>query len=226
MILVGFALMCILNAIRARRYAYKWWQGLLISLAVEIFAVIGARLMFIIENFESVIANGFSLWGGVSFFGTVLFLPLFMMALCLISKQSIARVLDFITPGVALELACIRVGCFFSGCCYGRPTNGSWGIAMWFDKQTLRIPTQLIECFFDLVIFIALLIYEKKINYKTGIMYPLFLISYGILRFIVEFFRENATLFTYAHVFSLMAIAVGGYFVYVFILKHRIAKKQ
>ncbi len=223
MIIVGFVLMCIINAFRAKSYNFKWWQGILISVMVNIFAILGARILNTIENIDYVLENGLTLWGGVSFFGTVLFLPLLMLAFCLIFKKEYKKWLDFITPTVPVELASIRIGCFLSGCCYGRAA--SFGCAMAFDPETLRIPTQLIEFVFDVAMVVILFMYEKKRGKESGLLYPLFLVMYGVVRFVIEFFRDNPTLFTFAHLFSIMSILVGGYFILYDYLKCKYKKE-
>ena len=56
------------------------------------------------------------------------------------------RVLDITTPGLLFGMTIGRVGCFFGGCCAGRPTASRWGL--WSSDRRLgvrRIPTQLLE---------------------------------------------------------------------------------
>jgi len=67
--------------------------------------------------------------------------------------------LDAAAPGLFLAMAVGRVGCFFAGCCVGRPTASRWGL--WSSDQRVgvrRIPTQLLESALTLAIGVALLI--------------------------------------------------------------------
>jgi len=67
--------------------------------------------------------------------------------------------LDAAAPGMFLAMAVGRVGCFFAGCCVGRPTASRWGL--WSSDQRVgvrRIPTQLLESALTLAIGTALLI--------------------------------------------------------------------
>ena len=57
-------------------------------------------------------------------------------------------------------------------------------------NSAVRWPTQLIEGFGDMAILCLLLLVERNEKYK-GRGFPLFLISYGVLRFTVEFIRET-----------------------------------
>ena len=94
---------------------------------------------------------------------------------------------NFITPAFPLFHCFGRIGCFMAGCCYGKempPVN-------MFGVITLdRIPTQLIEAAFELILFVICLIAEKK-NKNTSLL-KLYLVTYGIFRFCIEFFRGDA----------------------------------
>lgn len=55
-------------------------------------------------------------------------------------------VLDISTPGLFLAVAIGRPGCFFTGCCVGRPTASRWGLVSSDRRLTLRrVPVQLLE---------------------------------------------------------------------------------
>jgi phosphatidylglycerol:prolipoprotein diacylglycerol transferase len=59
---------------------------------------------------------------------------------------SVPRFLDLTSPALLIGMAIGRVGCFFGGCCAGRPTASRWGL--WSSDRRLgisRIPTQLLE---------------------------------------------------------------------------------
>ena len=58
----------------------------------------------------------------------------------------IGPMLDVTAPGLLLGLTIGRLGCFFGGCCAGRPTASRWGI--WSSDRRIgvrRIPVQLLE---------------------------------------------------------------------------------
>jgi len=64
--------------------------------------------------------------------------------------------LDIVVPGVVLGQAIGRIGCLFSGCCYGIETSGTWGVVTRFAPG-LRHPYQLYESAADFLIFFLLL---------------------------------------------------------------------
>ncbi|GAB2917548.1 hypothetical protein GCM10027047_14080 [Rhodococcus aerolatus] len=71
----------------------------------------------------------------------------------------IGAMLDVTTPGLLAAMALGRVGCFFAGCCSGRPTASRWGL--WSTNRTVgtqRIPVQLLEAAFTAAIAAASLL--------------------------------------------------------------------
>ena len=89
-----------------------------------------------------------------------------------------------ITIGHALG----RLGCFFDGCCYGKQTD-TW-IGVKFPNLPYKvIPTQLIEMSFLIVLSALLLVFAFKKNFIYNFM--IYTCSYGIFRFIIEFFRGD-----------------------------------
>jgi phosphatidylglycerol:prolipoprotein diacylglycerol transferase len=75
-----------------------------------------------------------------------------------------------------------RIGCFLAGCCYGKLTNSFLGVN--FPDIGHRHPTQLYEAALLLAIFIACLKFKNQTIY-------IYTISYGVGRFIIEFFRGD-----------------------------------
>jgi phosphatidylglycerol---prolipoprotein diacylglyceryl transferase len=64
----------------------------------------------------------------------------------LVVGMNIGRFLDASGPGLLLGMTIGRFGCFFGGCCAGRPTAVRWGL--WSSDRRIgvrRIPTQLLE---------------------------------------------------------------------------------
>src|SRR5262249_9932478 len=69
-----------------------------------------------------------------------------LVAGSLLAHLNLGTVLDLTAPGLFMGMAVGRVGCFFAGCCAGRPTASWWGV--WSSDQHVgvrRLPTQLRE---------------------------------------------------------------------------------
>jgi phosphatidylglycerol:prolipoprotein diacylglycerol transferase len=113
---------------------------------------------------------------------------------CRIKKLSFLSYMDMMAPAVAINQGLGRVGCFMAGCCYGKPTDSAFGVV--FPEGCLApagvrlIPTQLISAVFDLAMAVFLIAVTRKVKYR-GIISGLYLVMYGVGRFIIEIFRDD-----------------------------------
>jgi phosphatidylglycerol:prolipoprotein diacylglycerol transferase len=93
------------------------------------------------------------------------------------------KIADIFAPAVALGHFFGRIGCFFSGCCYGRECDC-------FIAINNKYPTQLFEAFCNLAIFFILHKFNKR-EHNPGLTFLLYLIIYPAVRFTIEFFRGD-----------------------------------
>jgi prolipoprotein diacylglyceryltransferase len=95
----------------------------------------------------------------------------------------------------ALPLACAlaigRWGCFFNGCCFGTPTDLPWGCQ--FGDAVSRHPTQVYESLFHLDMAAVLLLLLRT-GLLPGQHLKLYLIAYGVFRFLMEYIRPEPRL--------------------------------
>jgi phosphatidylglycerol:prolipoprotein diacylglycerol transferase len=130
--------------------------------------------------------------GGMSFHGGLLGV---IAALALYARQHGRRffeIMDLIAPCVPLGLASGRVGNFINGELWGRVTDVAWGMV--FQNPAAgpapRHPSQLYQFALEgVLLFVILWLYSAKPR-PTGAVSGAFLIGYGVLRFVAEFFRE------------------------------------
>jgi phosphatidylglycerol:prolipoprotein diacylglycerol transferase len=117
--------------------------------------------------------------------GVVVFLAIYFA----FRKKLPGRLIDIIAFApccIIIAHAFGRIGCAFAGCCYGKEIEA--GIAM-YNHGAWRIPTQLYEAFFLFVLYCVLFYLVKCKNYKYTM--PIYLFTYGIFRFVIEFFRAD-----------------------------------
>ena len=81
-----------------------------------------------------------------------------------------------------------RIGCFFAGCCYGKPTDAWFGVKFPGLVEKV-IPTQLFEAIFLFVLSAAMIVLLFVVNFKYNM--SVYLISYGVWRFVIEYFRGD-----------------------------------
>jgi phosphatidylglycerol:prolipoprotein diacylglycerol transferase len=99
---------------------------------------------------------------------------------------------DLFALAIPLGEAIGRIGCFIGGCCYGKIANGlSWAV---YDHDAWRHPTQLYLSFGAACCFAILLFAERKKLLPENSLFAMGGMLFCIDRFIVEFFREGATM--------------------------------
>ena len=81
-----------------------------------------------------------------------------------------------------------RIGCLFAGCCHGQVTNEWYGIYN-AEVGAKTVPTQLYEAIFLFLLSAVMIVLLFKINFKYNM--SLYLVSYGVWRFIIEYFRAD-----------------------------------
>lgn len=127
---------------------------------------------------------------------------------------------DFVVPAAALGYFFGRVGNFLNGELYGRTTDSFLGMYFEADRTNLRHPSQLYEAVLEgLLLFVILWVlrsskWQKK--FEKGFLLGVYLVGYGLLRILVEFFREPDaqigflfTYFTMGQLLSLVMIFAG-----------------
>lgn len=174
MFLLSVALLLGLMLLRRKRYHIAVWKAIVIMVLVSGFGVASTQLLYFIENGE---------WGGMSFFGAVLFLPLLMTPTALLMHVSVQDMTDFIAPPGLLMFAVMKTNCIFSGCCGGRVLGVS------ADGNPMVFPSPLVEAI-TTVCLIAVLLYFEHRSKTRGTLYPISMISYGSLRFVLNWLRE------------------------------------
>ena len=119
---------------------------------------------------------------------------------CKVKKLVFLEYFDLIMPEVALAQGFGRIGCFLAGCCYGRETTAAWGITFPADSMAPAgiklIPTQLLSAAGDFLIAAILIWIAHRFLYQqkkliTGDIGSIYLLLYGIGRFLIEFLRND-----------------------------------
>lgn len=97
---------------------------------------------------------------------------------------------DFIAPVIPVGLLFGRIANFINGELWGRPTDIAWGMVFPHVDQLARHPSQLYQAFMEgVLLFIILWSYSSRQRPRMAVS-GLFLIGYGLFRFLVEFVRE------------------------------------
>jgi phosphatidylglycerol:prolipoprotein diacylglycerol transferase len=224
MYIVGFVAGWWLGVYRAGRPNSGWRKqeisDLLVYVAFGI--VIGGRLGYVLfYNPGHYLANPLEviqIWkGGMSFHGGLIGVILAMVLYARKTERPLLAVTDFIAPLVPIGLGTGRIGNFVNHELWGRVTDAPWGMLFRGAGPEPRHPSQLYEFALEgILLFTILWLYSAKPR-NTGAVSGLFLLCYGLFRFVIEFVREpDAHLgylalgwITMGHVLSLPMIFFG-----------------
>ncbi len=198
MYLMGFSAAWIIGMHRAKK---SWTPVVRQQIEDMIFygalgVVIGGRVGYVVfYGFSDFIENPmwlFKIWdGGMSFHGGAIGVMVAMAFYCRKINKNFVDLMDFGIPLVPLGLGFGRFGNFIGQELWGRETTVSWGMIFPKDPSGLvRHPSQLYQVFLEGVVLFAILFWFSKNPRPRGVISGLFLIFYGLFRFMVEFVRE------------------------------------
>ena len=200
---------------RRKKYEMSWLWVLLVL--VVFFAMGAAGAMF-----GSGISNrGFL---GIRLYGLIMFEIMSVYLVSWWKKASPQQVGDYVAAPIASLCCGAKVNCLVLDCCY---------VFVLYEQEMqepIRFPSVLLEMTMWAALAVALVIFEKK---KTvdGLLFPIMVIWFGILRYIAHFFRGSAFdqdpfLFWIpaARFWSLVVAAMGLVLLY-FWLKKQLARK-
>lgn len=129
--------------------------------------------------------------GGMSFHGG--FLGVVLAGWLFTFRHNVPKLplTDAIALGVPWGLMLGRIANFINAELWGRPTDLPWGMVFPRDPDLLvRHPSQLYQAALEgLVLFVVLWIFSSKPRPRLAVG-GLFLLLYGIFRFLVEFVRQ------------------------------------
>lgn len=132
----------------------------------------------------------FKVWqGGMSFHGGLLGVITAMWLYARKTQRTFFHVADFTAPLVPIGLGAGRIGNFINGELWGKVSDVPWAIVFPTGGPLPRHPSQLYEAFLEgLVLFLILWFYSQRPR-PTMAVSGMFLLGYGVFRFMVEFVR-------------------------------------
>jgi phosphatidylglycerol:prolipoprotein diacylglycerol transferase len=159
--------------------------------------VVGSRLYFVVQNYDSVkddlLGNLFG-GSGLVWYGGVIGGALAVLAWAWYRDFLELALLDLVAPALALGYAIGRIGCQLSGDGdYGEAWDGPW--AMSYPEGTVPTdatvhPTPIYE---TLAMGLgAWILWQLRDRFRAGVLFALYLIYAGVERFLAEFIRRNS----------------------------------
>lgn len=173
-----------------KSYAYDIMINAILSVIIGLFFAVAFQTVFdLLKKDSENPMFSMTFYGGL--IGGAIF---FIIYYKLLIKKKYPHA-NFFKDVLIVAPACItlahgfgRIGCFFAGCCYGVETTSFLGVR--FPGMEYKVyPTQLFEALFLFILFavLAYLAFKHK-NINT---FSIYLLSYGIFRFLIEFIRGD-----------------------------------
>ncbi len=171
------------------------------AIFVVVGAIIGARALFILLSLDYYLANPFEMlmiWrGGLVFYGGLIGGSAAFIITARIKGLDLWRFADNAAPGLAFGHGIGRLGCFFAGGCYGKPTDLPWAVTFTDPRALtgnfLGVPVHPVQIysFLSLMILTVILLWVRSKSGFYGQVIAAYGIMYGILRFNMEFLRGD-----------------------------------
>ena len=232
MLFLGFVCCTFWASRRARKQGLN--PDLIVDLGMWIFigGLVGARLFYVLqkrEQYDSLI-EFFYIWkGGLVYYGGVIGGLAGFFLFVRKRRLSALRILDMLTPTIALGLAFGRVGCTLNGCCFGDYCELPWAIAFpmgsipwhyqlgagWIGSHMPPLPlhpTQLYSLL-NALLMSALAATYYPLRRREGETTALLCLAYPITRFLIEHLRNDERAFitplTVSQNVSILMFALG-----------------
>ncbi len=195
--------------------------------------IIGGHVLYALTNirlfselFKSKSLTEFARWLTAIFGGSVFYGGLFggIASGCIASKffkHKVHIYADVMSPIIPLFHGIARIGCFFAGCCYGIESKFGFYTDSneWIPSinGVVRFPIQLLESVCNFVLSAILFFLLKKSENSSrlrGKLLYIYLISYGVIRFLDEFLRGDEVrgfvwIFSTSQLISLISVCIS-----------------
>ncbi|MCL2383593.1 MAG: prolipoprotein diacylglyceryl transferase [Oscillospiraceae bacterium] len=175
--------------------------------------IVGAKILsFLDNNMEgNVLNSGYAFVGGV--IGSVL-------AIAIYSKQFNIKLKELLSNYIViypLIYSIGKIGCLLGNCCFGKQHNGLFYIRQEIDENIVNVfPIQIVETVIMFILFVILLRYKSRNNSELKLI-SVFLIGFGLFRFIIDYFRYlRNTIFmnlTLSQMLCILFVLMGIYLI-------------
>lgn len=196
MIGIGILVCVLMGMRRAKKYSLKEEAVIDIAIVGLIVGWLGAKVLYVIVEWKAFIADPLSVLGTEGFvvYGGISAGVLAAVVYCKRKGYRFLEYFDLLAPSIAVAQGFGRIGCFMAGCCYGRETDSALGVV--FPAGSIApagvklLPTQLFSAAGDFGIMFALLWHYKRRKHVGDTAF-VYMLLYGVGRFVIEMFRND-----------------------------------
>ncbi len=184
-------------------------------------AFLAARMFYILIHWQQYLKDPlglFRIWeGGLVLHAGILGGLAGGFMFCRKKHLDFAKLADSVALGLALGFAIGRLGCFFAGCCFGKPTLMPWGVTFNHPLAVARPlgeslhPAQLYFFLAEMVIFTGLL-YKRTRKTFNGQILLLYLCLASAARLLLNPFRGDSQTALFVLPFLIFIFSLLQYF--------------
>jgi phosphatidylglycerol:prolipoprotein diacylglycerol transferase len=199
---VGLLGGAVVACLAARRRGFNPTRVLDAALAAALGGLIGSQAVYVAAHwayYETHVRRALRPWdGGLAWHGGLVGGLVAVMAYCAMRRISLRRMLDVLTPGVAVLASCAWLGCLLNGCAYGIETYPGQGL-LWALSLELpdlygiwapRVAVQLLGAGWSAVALAAVILAGRRPRFE-GLVFPLWLALYTVGSFGLGFLRAD-----------------------------------
>jgi phosphatidylglycerol:prolipoprotein diacylglycerol transferase len=225
LILVAFIIGYLLVSNRCRKVGISSVFITDLCFYLVIFCILGARVYYCLFNLDYYLKNLvdiFKIWeGGLAIHGGIIAGILTIYFYTRKKEIPLLKLLDIFVPALVLGQAIGRWGNFFNMEAYGPEVTlttlknlhiPQFIIDGMYIDRAYHHPTFLYESIGCLIIFILIILIRNLKGIKTGQITSIYLMSYGIIRFLIESLRQDSLMFfnlKIAQIVSILMIFIG-----------------
>ena len=201
-----------------------------------LFGLLGARIWYVLFNLSEYKSNYlevFAVWnGGLAIHGAIFGGLTFLYFYCKKKDIHFIKIADIVMPAVLIGQIIGRWGNFFNQEAHGGEVTRSFLenlcipdfiIKGMFIRGKYYHPTFFYESIFNLLLLIFIVVFRRYKKVKEGMIFSIYLIGYGILRFFIESMRTDSLMLgniRVAQVISIIFLISGVVLMIISIKKH------
>ena len=214
------------------KYGISWDDITSFLIYAIIFGFISARIYYVIfrwDYYSQNLSEIIKIWhGGIAIYGGIIGALITGIVFCKKKNINFLTFCDFLAPYLSLAQSIGRWGNFINREAYGDVTNSILRMGIYDNNLQDYIyvhPTFLYESIATLCIFILLINLKKNKKFDGQIFY-LYMIFYGVARFIIEGMRVDSLYLGNFRISQVLALIFSIVFLICYILKERSCSKE
>ena len=228
-IVFGIVISLFLTYYSKNKYNIKYDDFLEIMIFVLVFGILGARGFYVLFNLNYYLSEPLQIFnlrnGGLAIYGGIIVGAIVAYVICKKKQIKFLNFCDFTVPYLALTQGIGRLGNFINIEAYGIETTSVFRMGIFTDVGYMEVHPcflyELVGCF---ITFILLKLCQKNQKFAGEIL-SIYLILYGVIRFLIEALRADSLMLYNFKISQIVSsfFVVFGIIIYI---KNKLCRKR